>query len=455
MNGEARGPSHWSILVGLVAGALVGAVVNAAVGDSGAGREWLERVSDGVAYPIGQLFLRGLMLVVMPLVFASLVVGVGGLPSLRKLGTLGGRTLAMFLLTSAASAALGLALINVFRPGDGFDVATRDELMQEFGGAASKVGQTAAANAPQGTQDLATKVLDMFLPRNVLAAVVGGQPGKLEDLGKTPARLGDMLPLITFALLFGIALSQLAEERRRLMLGWLAALADVMVGIVGLVMRLAPLAVFCLIFSVTSKFGLTLLSKLSFYTGLTAAGYAVQIFLFYPLLLRFFARTAPGPFLRKCTPIFATAFSTSSSNATLPTTLRVAKESLGVRPSVAGFVLPLGATINMNGTALFEGAVVLFVAQVFGVHLDLGEQMLVILLAVISAVGAAGVPGGSIPLLMTIMAQVGVPPDGIAIVLGVDRLLDMGRTVVNVMGDVVTAAVVERSEQTNDLRSGG
>jgi DAACS family dicarboxylate/amino acid:cation (Na+ or H+) symporter len=361
----------------------------------------------------------------------------------------------MFLLTSAVSAALGLTLINVFRPGDGFDVATRDELMQEFGGAAGKVGQTAAANAPQGTQDLVTKVLDMFLPRNVLAAVVGGQPGKLEDLGKPPARLGDMLPLITFALLFGIALSQLAEERRRLLLGWLAALADVMVGIVGIVMRLAPLAVFCLIFSVTSKFGLALLSKLSFYTGLTAAGYAVQVFLFYPLLLRFFARTAPGPFLRKCTPIFATAFSTSSSNATLPTTLRVAKESLGVRPSVAGFVLPLGATINMNGTALFEGAVVLFVAQVFGVHLDLGEQMLVILLAVISAVGAAGVPGGSIPLLMTIMAQVGVPPDGIAIVLGVDRLLDMGRTVVNVMGDVVTAAVVERSEQANDLRSGG
>jgi DAACS family dicarboxylate/amino acid:cation (Na+ or H+) symporter len=161
-------------------------------------------------------------------------------------------------------------------------------------------------------------------------------------------------------------------------------------------------------------------------------------------------KVKPGPFLRKCLPIMATALSTSSSSATLPTTLRVANQDLGVRSSIAGFVLPLGATINMNGTALFEGAVVLFVAQVFGIHLDLGEQVLVVMLAVISAVGAAGVPGGSLPLLMTIMSQVGVPPDGIAIILGVDRLLDMGRTVVNVMGDVVAATYVERCERAGE-----
>ena len=450
MSTPARASSHWTILIGLVAGAASGAIANALVADSASGRLWLNRISDGVAYPIGQVFLRGLMLVVMPLVFASLALGIGELPSLKKLGALGSRTLMMFLLTTTASAVLGLFVLNTFRPGEGFDVETRQALMEKFGGDASKVGAVAAANQTQTTQEFSNKILDMFLPKNVLSAVVGGQPMRASDLGRVPNRLGDMLPLIVFSMLFGIAMTQIADERRRVMLSWLSTLSEAMVGIVGFVMRLAPIAVFCLIFTVTSQFGLALLSKLSFYLGLVLVCYLVQIFLFYPLLLRVLVRIQPGPFLKKCVPIMATALSTSSSNATLPTTLRVAKESLGVRPSVAGFVLPLGATINMNGTALFEGAVVLFVAQVFGIHLDLGQQILLVLLAVISAVGAAGVPGGSLPLLMTIMSQVGVPPDGIAIILGVDRILDMGRTVVNVMGDVVTAAYVERCEQAAD-----
>lgn len=455
MSSSQRSASHWSILAGLLLGAAAGAAANAWVGDSPQARAWLDRVSDGVAYPIGQVFLRGLMLVVMPLVFASLAVGIGELPNLRKLGSLGSRTLAMFLLTSAASAVLGLTVLNVFKPGEGFDPPTREALMAEFGGAAQGYEATAESNATKTTQEFSNKILDMFLPRNVLAAVVGGQPNKPADMGKVPTRLGDMLPLITFAMLFGIALTQVVEDRKRAMLGWLSTLAEVMVGIVGLAMRLAPLAVFCLIFSVTAKFGLALLSKLSTYMVLVLACYVFQIFVFYPILLRFLARVKPREFLRKCLPIMATALSTSSSNATLPTSLRVARESLGVRPTVAGFVLPLGATINMNGTALFEGAVVLFVAQVFGVQLSLVDQALVVLLAVISAVGAAGVPGGSLPLLMTIMAQVGVPPDGIAIILGVDRVLDMGRTVVNVMGDVVAAAYVERCEQDLDARAAG
>lgn len=450
MSTTATRSSHWTILFALLAGAACGAGANAMVGETGNGREWLTRISDGVAYPIGQIFLRGLMLVVMPLVFASLATGVGELPNLRKLGSLGGRTMMMFALTSIVSAVLGLFVLNMFNPGRGFDVATRQELMEEFGGDASKQGAIAASNETQTTKEFSDRVLDMFLPRNLLASVVGGQATKASDLGKVPSRLGDMLPLILFSLLFGVALTQIADERRRVMLSWLSTLAEAMVGIVGLVMKLAPIAVFCLIFTVTSKFGLGLLSKLSFYMGLVLACYLVQIFLFYPLLLRLLVKIKPGPFLRKCVPIMATALSTSSSNATLPTSLRVAKESLGVRPSVAGFVLPLGATINMNGTALFEGAVVLFVAQVFGIELDLGDQVLVVILAVISAVGAAGVPGGSLPLLMTIMSQVGVPPNGIAIILGVDRILDMGRTVVNVMGDIVTATYVEHRERQDE-----
>mgnify|MGYP003336503150 CR=1 FL=1 len=270
-------------------------------------------------------------------------------------------------------------------------------------------------------------VLEMFLPRNMVGAIAQMQ----------------MLPLIAFALLFGAGVGVQAPERRAAMVGLLDSVADAMVWIVGLAMRLAPVAVACLIFVATSRFGLGLLGRLSIFVALVMGLYAVQLFAFYPLLLAAIVRRSPLAFLRGCVPIMATAFSTSSSNATLPTSMEVCERDLGIRPAVARFVLPLGATVNMNGTALFEGCVVLFVAQVFGIELTLAQQALVLVLCVLSAIGVAGVPGGSLPLLMIVMAQVGVPAEGIALVLGVDRLLDMGRTVVNVMGDVVTAAWVE------------
>jgi len=220
-----------------------------------------------------------------------------------------------------------------------------------------------------------------------------------------------------------------------------------MVAIVNLLMSLAPLAVFCLIFAVTAKFGLALFAKLGMYVALVLACYLIQLFVLYPVLIRVLARRAPVDFLRRSVPIIATAFSTSSSSATIPTSLRVSQEALGVRSSIAGFVIPLGATMNMNGTALFEGAVVLFLAQIFGVELSLATQALVVMLCVFTAIGAAGVPGGSLPLLMLVCEQAGIPGEGIAIILGVDRLLDMGRTVINVMGDVTCAAYVEAVER--------
>jgi DAACS family dicarboxylate/amino acid:cation (Na+ or H+) symporter len=231
--------------------------------------------------------------------------------------------------------------------------------------------------------------------------------------------------------------------RRAPVVAALDAVSDAMTWIVGAAMRLAPVAVACLIFVATSRFGLALLGRLSVFVALVLGLYAVQLLVLYPALVAALARRRPFAFLRGCLPIMATAFSTSSSNATLPTSIEVCTRDLGIRPAVASFVLPLGATVNMNGTALFEGCVVLFVAQVFGVELSLAQQGLVLVLCVLSAIGVAGVPGGSLPLLMVVMAQVGVPAEGIALVLGVDRLLDMGRTVVNVMGDVVTAAYVE------------
>ena len=374
----------------------------------------------------------------MPLVFASLAAGVARLGDLSKLGRIGGRALAFFLLTTTFSVVIGLVAMNLFRPGTGFNPDTRAELMTTFEQDSAKLAITATAQEVETTIMRINQILDMFLPRNIIGAITQMQ----------------MLPLIVFGILFGVALSLQSPQRRDEMASWLDTISDAMVTIVGFAMRIAPYAVFCLIFVVTSKFGAQLLVKLSFYVLIVIGCYLIQLFILYPILLRTIAKRNPIDFFRRSIPIMVTAFSTSSSNATLPTSMQVSQRDLGIRPAVAGFVLPLGATINMNGTALFEGCVVLFVAQVFGIELPIAKQGIILLLCVISSIGVAGVPGGSLPLLMIVMAQVGVPPAGIAIVLGVDRLLDMGRTVVNVMGDIVTAAYVESAEQREDIRGG-
>lgn len=425
-------PLHRKVLIGLALGVVVGALANVWAGADAERRSIVAFLADAVAHPIGQVFLRILFLVVVPLVFASLAVGVANLGDLKKLGRIGGRTLGFFFLTTAFAAVLGIGQMHLVQPGSGFDEETRRSLMEQFASNAADYGSKAEFQGDLTTIERVNKVLDWFLPRNVLGAIT---------------RM-DMLPLIVLALFFGAALTQIGEARRRAMSDWLETVAEAMVTVVGFAMKLAPYAVFCLVYSVVAKFGLELLQKLALYVVVVLVGYCVLVFVFYPLLIALLARRSPLEYMRRAIPIMVTAFSTSSSNATLPTSLRVAQADLGIRPQVAGFVLPLGATMNMNGTALFEGCVVLFVAQVFGVELSIGQQALVILLCVVSAIGAAGVPGGALPLIMTVMAQVGVPPDGIAIVLGVDRLLDMGRTVVNVMGDVVCCAYVERAEST-------
>jgi DAACS family dicarboxylate/amino acid:cation (Na+ or H+) symporter len=256
----------------------------------------------------------------------------------------------------------------------------------------------------------------------------------------------NMLAIIFFSLMVGVALTKIPPDRARPMLGFLESLAEISITIIGMVMKVAPYAVTCLIFSVTARFGFDLLVSLASYVITVIVGLALFAVLVYPVVLRSVARVPPGEFFRKARIAIVTAFSTSSSNATLPTTLRVAEKELGIPNEVAAFVVPLGATINMNGTALFEGVTVLFVAQVFGITLPLSQQIVVVLMSVVVAVGTAGVPGGSIPLLVLILETVGVPGEGIALILGVDRILDMSRTVPNVMGDQLTTLFVAKSE---------
>lgn len=425
------GSGHNRILAGLGLGAVAGVAANTFVGDSPSARATLDTLIDTVAHPIGQIFLRLLFVVVLPLVFASIAVGVSSLGDLKKLGSLGARTLFFFVLTSVISAALGITALHLLQPGAGFDPATLAEMQAKYAGDVQSLASKASAGAPADLLGRVNQILDMFLPRNLLKAAVEMQ----------------MIPVIVFALVFGAALTLIDARKRESMNTVLESLSDAMVTIVGFAMKLAPLAVGCLIFGVTARFGFGLLQKLGAYVAIILACYVIQLVVLYPVLLTVLARRNPWQFLKSAMPVMVTALSTSSSSATLPTSIRVAQESLGIRPQIAGFVLPLGATMNMNGTALFEGAVVLFVAQVFGVELALSTQAMVVGMCVLTAIGAAGVPGGSLPLLMGVMAQAGVPPDGIAIVLGVDRVLDMGRTVINVMGDQVCAAYIDAADR--------
>jgi DAACS family dicarboxylate/amino acid:cation (Na+ or H+) symporter len=273
--------------------------------------------------------------------------------------------------------------------------------------------------------------------------------------GSSLVALGVVLPLILFASRVGAAATRLDESRRLKLQESLDVVTEVMTRIVDFALRLAPYAVPAMIYSVIVKIGMDVVLALSVFVLGCMAALALHLFGTMSLWIRLLGRRSPLAFFRQIRPVLVTAFSTSSSNATLPTSLAIADEELHLRRSTAGFVLPLGATMNMSGTALFEGCVVLFVAQVFGVHLPLGQQMILMLLSVLSAVAVSGIPGGSLPMIAGLLATFGVPPEGIGIVIGVDRLLDMARTTVNVGSDVVTAAIVDDALKRAEARAGG
>ncbi len=417
---------HTKIVLGLVLGAAAGIAANTMA----AGAPWVRWVGDNVASPVGQIFLRMLLMTVVPLVFASITLGVAGLGDIRKVGRVGGRTLAYFLLSTTLSAALGLFLVNVFRPGDGLSDALREQLMATYRSQAE--GLQAAGTTRFG--------VDMFVnivPRNPVAAAAGM----------------DMLGVIFFAIVFGAALTLIPEEKARPLLRVLEAVGEAIVKVIDIAMKLAPYGVFGLIFVVTSRFGWDLLGQLLKYVLVVIGGLLIYATVGLSGLVRVLGGLSPRVFWQKAWTTVVTGFSTSSSNATLPTNIAVAERDLKIPPRIAGFVLPLGATMNMNGTALYEGVTVLFLAQVFGVDLSLGTQVVVIILSVITAIGAAGVPGGSLPLIMVVLATVGVPPEAIAIILGVDRILDMARTTLNVTGDLTAACYVARTEAGWDPQS--
>jgi DAACS family dicarboxylate/amino acid:cation (Na+ or H+) symporter len=429
MAGSSNSKLANRILIGLVIG-IVAALVSLAIGQaSPAFLAGARTFSTQVLDPIGQIFLRMLFFVVIPLVFASLATGVVQLGRLDKLGPLAGRTFTFFFLNMAVGVALGLLMMNVLRPGDHLDVESKTRLMAEFGGAAEK---HVTASTTQPAMNLPT-VVDMFMPKNLFGAFVGQQRNVL----------GDVLPLILFAILVGAVGTQLAEERRKKLQEALELVSDLMTGIVHFALRIAPYAVPAMIYSVIIKVGLDILIALGVFVLGCGGILLFHLFVSMSVFLKIWTKRSPLQFFKDIKAVLVTAFSTSSSNASLPTALSVCKETLGVSPSTAGFVIPLGTTMNMSGTALYEGCVVLFVAQVFGVDLSFAQQITLLLLSVLSAVAVAGIPGGSLPLIAGLLATFGIPPAGIGIVLGADRILDMMRTMTNVGCDTVTAVIVD------------
>ena len=427
----ARLPLPTRILIGLATGLILGIVANIFFSDA----PWLDPLIQYVAYPIGQIFLRLIFMIVIPLIFAALTLGAAELGDLRKLGRIGIKTFVFALSVTFISVAIGVTLVNTLQPGRGIDPAAREELIQTL------VSPDARRSVEQADEARQTNIIDTLLniiPRNPVEDAARAFDGSY--------RGGGLLAVMFFALVFGVALATIDRKKTEGLVAAIEGLYWVVMKIIGFAMRLAPYGVAALLFSVAARLGFDIILVLAKYVGVVLLGLALHQFGVYSILVRVFARMSPITFFRKIREIMIVAFSTSSSNATLPTALRVTEERLGVPREISGFVLTLGSTGNQNGTALFEGVTVLFLAQFFGVSLGVPEQIQVVLMSILAGVGTAGVPGGSLPLIVLVLQSVGVPGEGIGVILGVDRLLDMCRTTVNVTGDVAAAAYVARSE---------
>ncbi len=418
------------ILLGLLIGGACGITLNVMYApgfgaEKSATYAAIEWWADGIVKPIGDLFLRLLFMVVVPVVFCSLFLGVAGIGSVQRIGKLGSRTLLWFLGTTSLAVILGLTLVRMIEPGKRMapDVAAQVKA-QYLTEASAKVDQGAAAKSW-------LQMVVEIVPENVVG---------------TASTNKGILGLIFFALMLGLAATRLAPDRTQVLRELLESLYQLCIKILGWAMQLAPYGVACLIFHATSKLGLPVMKLVGWYFLTAMGGLILYQVVFVTGLAWFFGGVSPARFYRGCRTLLVTAFSTSSSNATMPTTIRTAVDEFGVPREIAGFVMPLGATMNMNGTALFEGVSVLFLAQVYGAGLGIGQQLLVLGMAVLTAIGAAGVPGGSIPLLAVVLLQVGVPAELLALILGVDRLVDMTRTVPNVTSDLACSIWLARRE---------
>lgn len=421
---------HTKILIGLLIGVVGGLAINWTLGGSNPS---VVSFVENVTRPIGTLFLNLLLMIVVPLVFASLVVGVAGIGDIRKLGRMGAKSFIYCLIISAISVFIGLGLANIIKPGEQMPPEVASQLKEKFSGGAKASIEAQKTTAESAKSDTAMmQVVKTIVPSNIFNSISGPSP--------------NMLHIMFFALIVGIAITLLPSPVSAPFVGLMESVFAITSKIIDIIMKFAPYAVACLIFNNIAQFGFDLLQSLAWFVGTVLLGLSLHFFGIYSLSIAFLSRINPLEFFKRIRTVIVTAFSTSSSNATLPTALRVSEKNLGVPKEINSFVLTVGATANQNGTALYEGVTVLFLAQLAGVDLTLGQQLMVVYLAILGGIGTAGVPAGSIPFIIGILAMIGIDPALIAIILGVDRILDMCRTTLNVVGDLTAATFVARSE---------
>jgi DAACS family dicarboxylate/amino acid:cation (Na+ or H+) symporter len=420
---------HTKILIGLLVGVIGGIAVNRGLGGDNPNLVWFIK---NFTEPIGQLFLNLLLMIVVPLVLSSLIVGVAGIGDIRKLGRIGLKSFAYCLIISAISVVIGLGLANTIRPGERISPEIAEQMKTQFAGDASKRVEAQQKDQAANTDSALMQVVKTIVPKNIFNSISGENP--------------NMLHLMFFALIIGVAITLLPDTISSPFVRGMGALFEITSKIIEIIMKFAPYAVACLIFTNMARFGIDLLGALGWFVATVLIGLSIQMFGVYSLSVWLLSKINPLDFFRRVRTVIVTAFSTSSSNATLPTALKVSEENLGVPPHINSFVLTVGATANQNGTALYEGITVLFLAQLAGIELSFAQQLMVVYLAILGGVGTAGVPSGSIPFIIGILAMIGVNPALIAIILGVDRILDMCRTTLNVVGDLTAATFVARSE---------
>lgn len=424
---------HWQILIGMGLGLIFGIV--------SANLKWSGLVNDWVA-PFGKIFINLLKLIAVPLVLTSLITGVASLSDTKKLSRIGGKTIVIYLITTAVAVTIGLIVVNILQPGSSLSEEVQTQLRADFEGVTDQKKLAASEASERGPLQ---PLIDM-VPDNLFGSASSN---------------GNMLQIVFFSIFMGIALLHVGEVKSKPVLAVLEGVNEAIIQMVHLIMMIAPIGVFALIADTITGLAkddpgkiLELLYALGQYCFAVILGLGLQAFIVYPLLLKLFSPMKFKTFLSGIGPAQLLAFSTSSSGATLPVTMEQCEDELGVSEEVSSFVLPLGATINMDGTALYQAVAAVFIAQAMNIDLTLGAQLSIILTAVLASIGTAAVPGAGVVMLVIILQQIGVPAEGIGLILAVDRILDMCRTATNVTGDAAVAVVIAAGEgqlETNEI----
>ncbi|HLW50875.1 MAG TPA: dicarboxylate/amino acid:cation symporter [Sphingobacteriaceae bacterium] len=421
---------HTKIFIGMIVGIVSGLVVKS----MDLPQETLSSIISWVD-PVGRIFMNMIFMMVIPLILSALILGIAEIGDLKKLGRMGFKLMVYTVVVSFIAVMIGVTMVNIFNPGKKISEDTREYLITEF----SDNAQRAQGYSEAARERTVGDILVQIVPKNPIEEMAKAfEPGHAG---------GGLLSVMFFALIFGIAMAAVGPEKTVAVKEFLEGLYEIVIKVIGYAMSLAPYGVAALLFNMVVNVGADFLISLMWYVVIVLAALAIHQFVVYAIILKYFANRKPYKFMKDMNEVTLTAFSTSSSNATLPTAIRVSIEKLKIPKPIAHFVLTVGSTGNQNGTALFEGITVLFLAQCFNVELSVASQITVVLLCILAGVGTAGVPGGSLPVIVTILVSIGVPGESIALIYGVDRILDMARTTLNVNGDITAAAYIQHSEE--------